>query len=79
MIKVMIKISIEVREVRDFIDCDAKRCFISQSLTIDTKFFNDQLITKRIQVIDNRNILLYDKYQIVITIYNNESVNRIVK
>ena len=41
VIRVIIETSIEVQEIRDFIDCDAKRCFISQSLAIDTKFFDD--------------------------------------
>ena len=79
VIKVIIKTSIEVREIRDLINCDAKRCFISQSFAIDAKFSDDQLVTERIQVIDDRNIFSYDKYQIVITICDSESVDRIVR
>ena len=75
----MIETSIEVREVRDLVDCDTKRYFISQSLAIDAKFSDDQLIAERIQVIDNRSIFSYNKYQIVIIICDSENVDRIVK
>ena len=79
VIKVMIETSIEVREVRDLVDCDTKRYFMSQSLATDTKFFDDQFVAERIQVIDDRSIFSYDKHQIVITICDNENVDRIVK
>ena len=78
VINVTIETSIEIRIIRDFIDCDAKRYFISQSLAINTKFFDKELILERIQVIDDRSISLYNKHQIIIIIYNDKNISRIV-
>ena len=75
----MIETSIEVQKVRDLVDYDAKRCFMSQSLATDAKFSNDKLVVERIQVINDRSIFSYDKHQIVITMCDNESVDRIVR
>ena len=75
----MIETSIEVREIRNFIDYDTKRYFMSQSLATNTKFFDNQLVAERIQVIDDRSIFSYNKYQIVIIICDSENVDRIVR
>ena len=75
----MIETLIEVREVRDLVDCDTKRYFISQSLAIDAKFSDNQFVAERIQIIDDRNIFSYNKHQIIITMCDSESVDRIVR
>ena len=79
VINVTIETSIEIRVIRNFIDYDTKRCFISQSLATNAKFSNKKLILKRIQIIDDRSISSYNKHQIIIIIYDNKSINRIVQ
>ena len=77
--QLFIETSTNKQEMQNFVDCETKRCFISQRLAIDTKFVVKRFISKRIQAIDERSILFFDKHLINITVKNNNKVKKIVQ
>ena len=61
----------DIREVRCLVDSETKRNFVSQTFVKESKLFENQMISQRVQVVDDRIISSYDTHRLNIELIDH--------
>ena len=61
----------DIREVRCLVDFETKRNFVSQTFVKKSKLFENQMISQRVQIVDNRIISSYDTHRLNIELIDH--------
>ena len=61
----------DIREVRCLVDFETKRNFVSQTFVKKSKLFENQMISQRMQIVDDRIISFYDTHKLNIELIDH--------